>query len=192
MARAATKAGTGPNPSFSARLDAALAAANTLAPPAAPSLAERPPTMQIHVETAPRLTREQADALLAGRPSISEPSRAASASAIAPGVVPPTAASLPTPADLAPTIEVELTPAIVSKAAALGNSPLAIYEFVRNSVRFQPYLGSRKGAARAEADRAVDAVRDRFGWAAVRYACLDGGRPASVPDAFRRLAEKEL
>jgi DNA polymerase IV len=52
--------------------------------------------------------------------------------------------------------------------------------------------GSRKGAARAQADRAIDAVRDRFGWEAVRYASLAGGRPASVPDAFRRLAEKDL
>ena len=52
--------------------------------------------------------------------------------------------------------------------------------------------GSRKGAARAQADRAIDAVRDRFGWEAVCYASLAGGRPASVPDAFRRLAEKDL
>jgi len=52
--------------------------------------------------------------------------------------------------------------------------------------------GSRKGAARARADRAIDAIRDRFGWEAVRYASLAGGRPGAVPDEFRRLAEKEL
>jgi DNA polymerase-4 len=52
--------------------------------------------------------------------------------------------------------------------------------------------GSRKAAARAQADRAMDAVRDRFGWEAVRYASLAGGQPAAVPDAFRRLAEKDL
>jgi DNA polymerase IV len=52
--------------------------------------------------------------------------------------------------------------------------------------------GSRKGAAWARADRAIDAVRDRFGWEAVHYASLAGRQPGSVPDAFRRLAEKEL
>ena len=52
--------------------------------------------------------------------------------------------------------------------------------------------GSRKAAARAQVDRAMDAVRDRFGWEAVGYASLAGGQPASVPDAFRRLAEKDL
>ncbi|MCP5443675.1 MAG: hypothetical protein H6968_11630 [Chromatiaceae bacterium] len=55
--------------------------------------------------------------------------------------------ALPTPADLAETVEVKFTPEIQAKVAELGSSPLAIYEFVRNRVRFQPYLGSRKGAA---------------------------------------------
>jgi DNA polymerase-4 len=52
--------------------------------------------------------------------------------------------------------------------------------------------GTRKGMARVRADRAVDAIRDRFGWEAVNYAsaALDGAR--AVPDAFRSLAEKEL
>jgi DNA polymerase-4 len=52
--------------------------------------------------------------------------------------------------------------------------------------------GTRKGIARLRADRAVDAIRERFGWEAVNYASatLDGAR--SVPEAFRSLAEKDL
>jgi len=52
--------------------------------------------------------------------------------------------------------------------------------------------GTRKGLARLRADRAMDAIRDRFGSEAVTYAsaAMDGAR--SVPDAFRGLAEKTL
>jgi DNA polymerase IV len=52
--------------------------------------------------------------------------------------------------------------------------------------------GSRKAMARALADGAMDKVRDRFGWAAVNYGPLAMGQLGAVPDAFRRLAEKEL
>ena len=52
--------------------------------------------------------------------------------------------------------------------------------------------GSKLGTARALADRAIDAVRARFGWEAVAYGSLASAPPASVPDAFRELAEKEL
>jgi len=47
----------------------------------------------------------------------------------------------------AETPEIQLTPAIRAKAAELGNDPLALANFVRNEIAFQPYLGSRKGAA---------------------------------------------
>jgi DNA polymerase-4 len=51
--------------------------------------------------------------------------------------------------------------------------------------------GTTKGLARSRADRAVDAIRKRFGAQAVDYGSSSrGGR--SVPDEFRRLAEKEL
>ena len=51
--------------------------------------------------------------------------------------------------------------------------------------------GTPKGLARSRADRAVDAIRKRFGEKAVDYG--SASRDArSVPDEFRRLAEREL
>ena len=52
--------------------------------------------------------------------------------------------------------------------------------------------GSKRGAARWLADRAVDTIRDRFGWEAVGYGSGALGPARSVPDAFRELAEREL
>jgi DNA polymerase IV len=52
--------------------------------------------------------------------------------------------------------------------------------------------GTRKGIARFSADRAIDAVRARFGRDAVGYATAQLDRVRSVPDAFRELAEKDL
>jgi DNA polymerase IV len=51
--------------------------------------------------------------------------------------------------------------------------------------------GTPRGLARWTADRAIDKIRDRFGWEAVDYGSALG-RTGSVPDAFRELAEKEL
>ena len=51
--------------------------------------------------------------------------------------------------------------------------------------------GTKKGVARSRADQAIDAIRKRFGGQAVDYgSALSTVR--SVPDEFRRLAEKAL
>jgi DNA polymerase-4 len=52
--------------------------------------------------------------------------------------------------------------------------------------------GSRRGMARSAADRAVDRIRERFGWEAVGYGSVALGLARSVPDDFRALAEHDL
>lgn len=97
-----------------------------------------------HVIEAPRLTREEADAALKTEAQVDVVPKAAAQADL------PVAAlesAPPTADDLAETPDIQFTPEISAKAAELGNSPLAMYEFVRNNVSFQPYVGSRKGAA---------------------------------------------
>jgi DNA polymerase-4 len=50
--------------------------------------------------------------------------------------------------------------------------------------------GTRRGAARWAVDRSVDAVRDKFGDAAVGYARVVFSKGDRVPEDFRRLAER--
>jgi len=52
--------------------------------------------------------------------------------------------------------------------------------------------GTKIGMARWMADRAVDKIRDRFGWEAIGYGSAALELARSVPDDFRKLAEKDL
>ena len=51
--------------------------------------------------------------------------------------------------------------------------------------------GSRTGAARWTVDASMDAVRRKFGCAAVGYASTALSEHASVPEEFRELAEHD-
>jgi DNA polymerase-4 len=76
-------------------------------------------------------------------------------------------------------------------ASHLGPSPLQLeLPFALSDDGSRP--GTKKGLARGRSDRAIDAIRDRFGWEAVFYASSALGKLRSVPEEFRSLAEKEL
>ena len=52
--------------------------------------------------------------------------------------------------------------------------------------------GSRLGMARWAADCAIDKIRGRFGWDAIGYGSAALSISHSVPDEFRKLAERDL
>jgi DNA polymerase IV len=52
--------------------------------------------------------------------------------------------------------------------------------------------GTKRGASRWLADKAMDKVRTRFGWEAIAYGAVAFDKRSAVPDAFRELAEKQL
>ena len=52
----------------------------------------------------------------------------------------------PSAADLAETLDAQLTPAIRAKAAELGNNPHRIYQWVHDNIHFFPSYGSAQGA----------------------------------------------
>jgi DNA polymerase-4 len=74
----------------------------------------------------------------------------------------------------------------------LGEDPCPQLELPFGLVDDGRRPGTRKGVARLRADRAADAIRDRFGWEAVHYASAAMGGSRAVPDAFRSLAEKDI
>jgi transglutaminase-like putative cysteine protease len=62
------------------------------------------------------------------------------------GATPSTLPVTPTPEDTTQTIEVQFTEDISSLVTSLGADPVRMYEYVRNTIDFEPYYGSRKGA----------------------------------------------
>lgn len=77
-------------------------------------------------------------------------------------------------------------------ASNLGEAPFLQLELPLSLPDDGRRPGTRRGIARLKADRAIDAIRDRFGWEAVNYASAAPGAWNSAPDDFRSLAEKEL
>ncbi len=74
----------------------------------------------------------------------------------------------------------------------LEKHPTLQLEFSLGAKHEERRAGTRRGLARYSADRAVDRIRDRFGWASIAYGSVAFGPFRSVPDEFRELAEKEL
>jgi transglutaminase-like putative cysteine protease len=64
------------------------------------------------------------------------------------------AMSAPTVEDTTPTIDVRITAEMQSLANSLGNDPLAIFNWVRNTIQFVPYYGSLKGSELTLLDKA--------------------------------------
>jgi len=77
-------------------------------------------------------------------------------------------------------------------ASNLGEDPFLQLELPFQLADDGRRPGTRRGIARLRADRAVDAIRERFGWEAVTYGSAAPGLSRSVPDDFRSLAEKDL
>ncbi|MFV9507441.1 MAG: transglutaminase-like domain-containing protein [Oscillochloridaceae bacterium umkhey_bin13] len=61
-------------------------------------------------------------------------------------------------ADVLPSIDAPFDPEIRALAAELGYDPLRIYQFVQNSITFDPYLGSKKGAIGALWERRANDI----------------------------------
>lgn len=86
----------------------------------------------------------QQDGVLGTPPQEITPGLPTTASTISPAYV--TQSSPPGPADLAATVDVQITPEIIALASSLGNSPPRIAAYVRDHVAFDPYYGSLKGS----------------------------------------------
>jgi DNA polymerase-4 len=76
-------------------------------------------------------------------------------------------------------------------ASNLGEDQVSQFELPFHLADDGRRPGTQRGMARLRADRAMDVIRERFGWEAMNYASASGAL-RSVPDDFRRLAEKAL
>ncbi|MCU1456841.1 MAG: polymerase [Actinomycetia bacterium] len=88
--------------------------------------------------------------------------------------------------------EREITLLAISVSNLVPESALQLELELDTRVDQRHRPGTAAGAARWASDRAVDAVRDRFGRDAVGYGDVMFRDDRGVPDAFRELAEKEL
>ena len=91
--------------------------------------------------------------------------------------LPVPAGPTPTAADLAETEDVQLTAAIKAQAAALGNNPVKIHNWVRNTIEFIPSYGSIQGADLTLQSRRGNA----FDTASLEIALL---RAANIPARY--------
>ncbi|MCB1584194.1 MAG: hypothetical protein KDI92_14115, partial [Xanthomonadales bacterium] len=84
----------------------------------------------------------------------------------------------PTPEDLAESIEIQLTPAIISKAQELENSPVNIYNWVKSNTTYLPTFGSIQNSDQVLKNKQGNA----FDTSALLIALL---RAAQVPARYR-------
>ena len=83
----------------------------------------------------------------------------------------------PTPADTAPTEDVQITQPIRDLAASLNNNPVQIYNWVRNNIQFIPSYGSIQGS-----DMTLQTKRgNSFDTASLLIALL---RAANIPSRY--------
>jgi hypothetical protein len=92
--------------------------------------------------------------------------------------IPPEPGNAPTAADLAASPEVTLSPAIKAKALELGNNPVAIHNWVRNTVQWLPTWGAIQSA-----DSTLASLKgNAFDIASLEIALL---RAASIPARYQ-------
>lgn len=83
----------------------------------------------------------------------------------------------PTQDDLGETIEVQFTSDIQQLAADLGNSPVKIFNYIRNNFEYEPYYGSLKGSAQT----LLEMAGNDFDQASLLIALL---RASSIPARY--------